>query len=219
MASEQRIEEEAPSYIRWGPELSGYAIELRLDLVTIIAHELAQAERLDTEIGGVLIGKLLKGSTATLRIDEVQMIPRRPEDGAIFMLGPDYRKRFPEVRAAAKARHRAAVGFFRSHCRSGPLRPALADRTMLAEEFKDEAYVFLLIEAHKPHRAAFFLAENGELPKEPSVREFRFDEAEFRALPEVDAEEGITRGERSRREPGATSNLYPWIAEIGRAHV
>lgn len=209
-ASEQRIEEEAPSYIRWGLENSAYAIELRLELVSTISHELAHAERLEIEIGGVLIGKVLKGPSPTLRIDDIEMIPRRPEDGAIYMLGPDYQKRFPEVRAAAKAQHKAAVGFFRSHCRSGPLRPSLADRTMLTAEFKDGAYGFLLIEGRELNKAAFFIAERGELPTEPSVREFRFNEAEFKALPEVEADDSPI----APRKPGALAvrSWYAWVA-------
>jgi hypothetical protein len=212
MASEQRIEEEAPSYVRWGPEHSACAIELKLDLVGTISHELGPAERLDIEIGGVLIGRVVKGEPTTLRIEEVQMIPRRPEDGAIFMLGPDYQKRFPEVRAAAKARHKVAVGFFRSHCRSGPLRPSLADRTLLGQEFKDGNYVFLVIESREPHRSAFFVAEGGELPNDPSVREFRFNEAEFKALPEVEAEDGGRSAEQAGPKAQGDSNWYAWVA-------
>ncbi len=211
MGSEQRIQEEAPSYIRWGLENSAYAIELKLDLVGAISRELAEAEALDIEIGGVLIGKVLKGPAATLRIDEIEMIPRRPEDGAIYVLGPDYQKRFPEVRAKAKARHKVAVGFFRSHCRSGPLRPAIADRTMLTAEFKDSAYVFLLIESREPHKASFFIAETGELANEPAVREFRFNEAEFKALPEIEAEDiGATAPISAGARAGI--NWYTWGA-------
>lgn len=213
MASEQRIEEEAPSYIRWGLENSAYAIELKLDLVGAISRELSEAEPLDIEIGGVLIGKVLKGPTATLRIDDIEIIPRRPEDGAIYMLGPDFQKRFPEVRARAKARHKIAVGFFRSHCRSGPLRPAIADRTMLTAEFKDSAYAFLLIEAREPHKASFFIAESGELTNEPAVREFRFNEAEFKALPEIEAED-ISAAAPGKPGAQAGMNRYTWGAAV-----
>lgn len=214
MLSEQRMDVEAPSYIRWGLEQSAHAIELRLELVGIISRELERAMPADIEIGGVLIGRVLKDSAiATLRIDDIEIIPRRPEDGAIYMLGPDYQKRFPEVRAAAKARHKAPIGFFRSHCRSGPLRPALADRTLLKAEFKDSTYAFLLIEAREPYKAAFFIAERGELPNEPAVREFRFNEAEFKALPEIEAED-IGVAVEPEAGPRAGSNWYVWGAAI-----
>jgi hypothetical protein len=211
MRPEERTDE-ALSYIRWGAESSAYAVELRLDLVSTITLALADAKPLDIEIGGVLIGSVVKGPTPTLRVDQVEMIPRRPEDGAIFMLGPDYQKRFPEVRAAAKASHKVAVGFFRSHCRSGPLRPSLADRTLLEEEFKNTAYAFLLIEASEPYRAAFYIAESGELPKERSVREFRFDEAEFRALPEIEVDERSTPRAAAASGAQGERSWYIWVA-------
>lgn len=213
MVAEQPIEE-APSYIRWGLEDSKYAIELKLELGAAISRELARALPSDIEVGGILIGSLFKTPAGTtLRIDEIEMVPRRPEDGAIYTLGPEYQKRFPEVRAATKTRHKMPVGFFRSHCRSGPLRPALADRTMLASEFKHSAYAFLLIEGREPHKAVFFLAESGELPNEPAVREFRFSEAEFKALPEVEAED-INPAARPDASARPDINWYAWGAAL-----
>lgn len=187
MAAEQSVAEEAPFYVRWGPEHSAYAIELKLELVSKISNELNAAEKLDLEIGGLLIGNVLGGSTPTFRIEDIEMIPR-PENGAIFLLGPDQQERFAQLRREGRGRRRAVIGFFRSHCRPGPLKPSLADRTLLSSEFKQAPYVVLLIQTQAPHPAAFFVAQNGELPADSSVREFRFSEAEFKALPEVEAD-------------------------------
>src|SRR5579875_3487087 len=188
MASVATAAEESPFYVRWSPEHSRFAIELKLELVSKISGELERAGKADSEIGGVLIGNVLGGRVPTLRIDGIEMIPRGADNGGIYILGPEHLQRFGEVRRTARAQHKTALGFFRSHCRPGPLKPSLADRTLLSEEFQSAAYALLLVEAGAPRTAAFFVAENGELPKDASVREFRFNEAEFKALPEVEAE-------------------------------
>jgi hypothetical protein len=212
MAAEESVAEEAPFYVRWGPEHSPYAIELKLELVSKIASELIIAEKRDVEIGGLLIGSVLGGSTPTFRIEDIEMIPR-PENGAIFMLGPDQQQRFAQLRREARSRRRAAIGFFRSHCRPGPLKPSFADRTLLTAEFKQTPYVVLLIETKAPRPAAFFVAPNGELPADSSVREFRFNEAEFKALPEVEADPA------SLAEGGEAGAPVPrsWYIGVGAA--
>lgn len=214
MASASPAPEESPFYVRWSPEHSRFAIELRLDLVPKLTVELNQAESLNIEIGGVLLGSMLSGSVPTLRIEAIDILPRSAESGAIYLLGPEDQQRLAEVRKAARAQHRTAVGFFRTHCRPGPLKPSLADRSMLAAEFKSSAYALLLVEASMPRTAAFFVAENGELPPQASVREFRFNEADFRALPEVEADPAELSG-----SPAALASLsrnwYIWAAIAG----
>jgi proteasome lid subunit RPN8/RPN11 len=185
MLLEHQVAEEAPLYVRWSPDRTNYALELKLELVSKIAHELAQAERMGVEVGGVMIGVFLQGDSPTLRIDEIEIIRHNPEDGAIYMLAPGQYERFAQVRQTARNRGKTAVGFFRTHLRPGLLRPSLADRTWLADEFKQPVYAMLLIQAREPHTAAFFLATQGQLSVHPSVREFRFNESEFKGLPEI----------------------------------
>ncbi|MGA8029086.1 MAG: hypothetical protein WB992_18255, partial [Bryobacteraceae bacterium] len=122
---------EAPYYVRWNPDRSPYAIELKLDLVSKIAGELAQAEKLGIEVGGVLIGTFPKAQLPTLRVEDLEIIPRRPEDGPVYMLDPSQHERFAEARWRAKANGKVPIGFWRSHIRPGPLRPSLADRSLL----------------------------------------------------------------------------------------
>ncbi len=185
---EERASEEAPLYVRWNPDRSPYAVELRLDLVAELSNELARAESLGTEVGGVLVGSYPNAYSPTLRIDEVEMIPRGAEEGTTFIPDPGQQDRFGEIRARARMRQRDAVGFFRTHLRPGLLRPSLADRSLLSREFRESLYAVLLIQGREPRTATFFLASNGHLSGEPSVRNFRFDEREFRALPEVQPE-------------------------------
>src|ERR1700684_3498436 len=172
--SEQPVGEEAPLYVRWNPDRSPCAVELRLDLVAQIADELARAESSGMEIGGVLVGSPPNAYSPTLRIGDVELVPRAVEEGAIYVLDPGQHDGFAEIRARARARQRDAVGFFRSHLRPGAMRPSLADRSLLSGEFRERVFAVLLIEGREPHTATFFLAANGHLPGEPSVRNFRF---------------------------------------------
>jgi hypothetical protein len=188
IASEQPVHEEAPLYVRWNPERTPFAIEMKLDLLARISAEIATGNRLNFETGGVLVGSFPSAVVPTLRIDDFIAVPRRADDGQVFMLDPAEHERFAQVRWLGVSREKSAVGFFRSHLRSGPLKPSIADRGLLAEHFR-EVYVLLLVEGHEPNRAAFFVAANRELPDQPSVREFRFDAAEFKSLPEVQPEE------------------------------
>ncbi len=177
---------EAPLYIRWSADRSPHAIELRLDIVRSMTAEIAEAEKLGIEIGGILLGSLPTASVPVLRIDNYATVSRPPEDGSVYLLDPLEQERFASVRAGASRGETAPVGFFRSHIRPGPLRPSLADRSLLAGQFKESVYAVLLIQARPPRTAAFFVAADGQLPVEPSVNEFRFDETEFRALPELE---------------------------------
>ena len=206
---------DSPFYIRWSPEHSQFAIELKLDLVSKVSSELDRTEKLDIEIGGVLIGTVLAGRVPTLRIDHIEIMPRGGENGALYIPSPDHLKRFEEVRKMARAQQKMALGFFRSHCRPGPLKPSLADRSLLSTEFKNSAYALLLIQASAPRTAAFFVAENGELPNDASVREFRFNEADFRALPEVEAEAATGLAERSEPSERSPRNWYIGAALAG----
>ena len=192
------IAEEVPLYIRWSPDRSAYSVELRLDLVTQIAAQIKLSERLGAELGGFLVGSFPIAPVPTIRIDDIEMVSNGSEDDTVFLPEPNEFRRFPDMKYSSRARDLAVIGFFRTHARIGPMRPSLADRSLVAQEFRNSPYVVLLIHAQAPHTAAFFVAANGQLPQEPSVREFQFDENEFKSLPEVPAEDGEARRTRLR---------------------
>lgn len=207
---EQQSMNEAPLYIRWGADRSPYAIELKLELVGKIRREMAAAESASVEIGGVLVGSLPNNHSSTLRINDIEMIPRSSQDGATFMLDPSQEDRFAEVRWRARTKEQTALGLFRSHKRPGHLRPSIADRTLLSAEFQNAIHTLLLVGTVEPHTAAFFISVDGQMPPESSVREFRFDEAEFRSLPELDLEaqdQRPTQKLKSRGGPGTVVAL------------
>lgn len=211
--SEQQATDDAPLYIRWNPDRSPYAIELKLDLVSKILNEMAQAQRVGIEVGGILIGALPAEYAPTLRIDDVEIVPRSPDDGPIYMLDPGQHERFSQIRWKPRAAGRVAIGFFRSHLRPGSLRPSLADRSLLSAEFKQPVYAVLLIQGAEPRTAAFFLATNGRFSEEPAVREFRFDEAEFSSLPEIPAEAAPPERRSETKRP-VDRRFYAQIAAL-----
>ncbi|MFL6546175.1 MAG: hypothetical protein ACJ8LM_13470, partial [Candidatus Udaeobacter sp.] len=181
----QQSNDEAQQYVRWSPHRSPYSIELKLELVPRLIREIAAAEKLGIEIGGVLIGSFSESPPATLRIEEFELVPRNADDGPVYMLDAGQRQYLAGVRVGATARGTSAVGLFRSHLRPGPLRPSLADRSLLVGQFKDPVYAVLLIEAREPRMGAFFLALNGQLSTEPAVEEFRFGERALRSAREI----------------------------------
>ena len=186
--TEHRPYGDSSLYVRWNPERSPYAIELNLEVATRLAQQVSESEELGIEIGGFLFGIHPSAGFPTLRIDEFRLIPRRAEDGPVFMLDPKAYDRVMASQVEAHMMGRSPVGFFRTNTRPGPLRPSLADKLLLGGEFKENVNVVLLIQASAPYTAAFFLASHRDWPDEPSVREFFFDEAGFNALPEVQAE-------------------------------
>lgn len=182
------VEEEVPLYIRWSPDRSPYSIELRLELVRKIAAQVRVSDQMSAELGGFLIGSLPEENVPTIRIDDIEMVSNGSDDDTVFLPEPSELQRFPGVRGRTGGRGPAVIGFFRSHARIGPMTPSLADRSIFAQEFRNRPYVVLLIQTQAPHTAAFFVAASGQLPPEPSVREFAFNEEDFKALPEVAGE-------------------------------
>jgi hypothetical protein len=175
--------DDLPLYIRWSPDRSPYAIELRLDLVSTIAGQIKLSRQSGTEMGGFLIGTMPAMPFSTLRIEDIEMISASLDDSTVFLPEPS-RWDALRVTSGRQKRNEAIVGFFRTHLRMGPMRPSLGDRTML-QDLCAEPCVVLLIRAQLPNMAAFFVSQNGQLPDEPSVSEFLFDEKEFKSLPEA----------------------------------
>src|SRR4051794_27278182 len=201
---------EAPLYVRWGPNGSPYAIELKLDLVAKIRNILLPLAG-NAEVGGVLVGSLPGPYSPTLRVEAVELIRRDDKGGVTFMIDPTQENKIEEVRLGAREIGRSVVGLFRSHRRPGALRPSLADRGLISTLFSEPVCVLLLVEANEPNSAAFFLAQNQQMPAEPSVREFKFDEREFKLLPEVDPELSKQRLPPAQRPKPKKSISRVWM--------
>lgn len=204
----------APAYIRWPAEQTPFTLELNLEVVHRIRQELSRSGSA-AEIGGMLIGPLLD-ERSVLRVSEVQFLKAAPNAANVFLLDPRERDRLIAARSMRQSSDQALVGFFRTHRRRGPLRPSLADRTLLAGEFGNRPYLLLLISAVEPYTAAFFVCAQEELAQEPSVKEFRFDHESLKALPEVNEHPASSApafplGRAARRAP-ERSGISPVFA-------
>ena len=188
--------EQAPLYIRWAPVGAAYAIELKLDLVSNLLGEVARAERANVETGGVLIGSFSNGQgPPTLCVEEIAFLSRRGTNGSAYIMGPGEQLRLQAIRSQARAQGYMALGMFRTHLRAGLLTPTLADRGIVASEFPQSVCALLLIRGRQPYSGVFFVAKDGHLPDEATVREFRLDEDEFNALPEIYRDQGLLPAE------------------------
>jgi hypothetical protein len=218
--SRHRNEPAPPLYIRWTPDVCPYALEMRLDLITRLTGELAQAEALGVEIGGVFIGVFPTPDSPTLRLDDVVFVPRdviggNVAGGAEFILDSAQLQQMVQMTAEALFSERPAVGFFRSHLRNSPPAPSPADSAMLTQLFPQGLYAFLLIfpgaGSTAQRQGAFYLAIAGRLPETPSSPVFPFNENAFQALPElpVEATEDVRNFNFGRNPP---RRPVPWPA-------
>src|SRR5947209_4729911 len=100
-----------PLYVRCEPAHGPFAIELKLDIVSTIAAEIEAASNSFVEIGGILIGVLPTEANPVLRINQVQILPRRAGDHGVFLPDPREHDQFVLARWEAGNRGRAPVGF------------------------------------------------------------------------------------------------------------
>lgn len=163
----------AGSYIHWHNERSPYAVELKTGLIGQIIEEVAAADDLGVETGGVLVGTFPRASELTVRIERIIRIERRAEDGAEFALSSVQRERFRAAVREANTRETSAVGFFRSQ-RGGPIALSDEDRRLSLEEFKNSVHVVLLVGAELPRSAAIYFSTGMQSPPELVVPEFGF---------------------------------------------
>jgi hypothetical protein len=149
------VPERLPVYHRWKDSRSPLVVEINLDLIPRILSDLQAAENLSLEGGGVLIGSFPTSMGApVLRIEDFETVARRKGDGLAYVLLAEQRSRFTAVKKRVATREVSAVGFFRSHLRSGPFELTLADRDLLSAEFKNSIHVALLVGKDRSNEAA-----------------------------------------------------------------
>lgn len=215
-----KTQKDGAFYVRWGPALSLYTIELKLELVEQIAEEMRRSRGSGQEIGGVLLGCFPGGSDPILRIEEARMIPRTPEDGPVFLPNPKQYRNF----AGKDQREfpgRVVVGVFRTHTRRGPLRPSLADQTIVAGICPNDVGALLLIEGDDVPKASLFLRTSHRFPDQPAIAPFPWNTQGLAALPELaDTPAARASGPQRRSRKGlfvAAAVLCVTIAAAGYA--
>ena len=151
-----------PKYIRLPAGASGYSIEISRDVLRRLLNEITSAGGVGSETGGLLLGSWESPSRGTVRVEDFELISPGTGDGTVYMLSPQQQDQFAAARQQASTGKLVPLGFFRSHVRSGPLALSLADKGLLAKQFRSGSYLALLIEASEPHPLALFLSANGQ---------------------------------------------------------
>lgn len=175
----------SPLYIRWTPENLPYAIELRLDLISILVDEISASDQAGLGIGGILIGSMPNPTQQIVSIDEIAFIPRHPDAGREFSVGPAFQSQVIQIMEGVRRQGKQLIGFFRSDLRVQTPQPTENDRLVLSLQFRQPVSILLIVQAHTPHTAVLYVCNQGQIPERPSVKEFQLDENEFRALPEI----------------------------------
>lgn len=158
-----RLAEARPQYVRLSPGDSSYTIELSAEFLQRLAREVAAAEQSGIETGGLLIGSWGIGPAPTIRVEDFEPIPPRPEDGPVYLLSPQQQDQFATTRQRLATGKNNVVGFFRSHLRSGPFALSLADKGLLWKQFRTDHYLALLVDAREPHKASLFVSAGGRI--------------------------------------------------------
>ena len=175
-----------PSYYGWRDERSPYAVELNLSLVPKIIADLEAAEQLGQEAGGILVGSFPPAlGLPALRIDEYELVGRRGVDGLPYVLVAEQRTRFTTIRKRVATREKTALGYFRSHLRTGPFELTVTDRDLLAAEFKNSIHVAMLVAKDQStvsrsggaqrYLATFFVSVNGIIQNRVDPVTFPFE--------------------------------------------
>lgn len=161
------------SYIQWHGENSRYAVQLKTGLAEQMIEEIAAAQDLDFETGGILVGTFPRASQLTVRIDRIISIDRRLNDGGSFVLSAEQLERFRAAVREANTRETSAVGFFRS-VKGSELKLSAEDLRLSSEEFKNAVHLILLVKSEAPRVASIYLSTGTQAPPELAVPEFGF---------------------------------------------
>ncbi len=127
-----------------------------------------------TEIGGLLLGKILPGFGRTVLIEDFELMPCEYLRGASYTLSPADRKLLGARVARSKAGR--VVGYFRSHTRPGMYLDQ-DDFAVFGRYFPDPSQVFLLVRpsTEGPATGGFFFWEDGDINRRSPYRQFPFD--------------------------------------------
>jgi hypothetical protein len=190
-------EPDSPFYVRWDSDKVPFAVEFRLDVISAIRTECERGSNDGREIGGILLGTPPVAGSQVLRVNEIRSLPSRAGDQKLFIPDPRQHDHFVAARWESANSGRTPVGFFRTHLRGGPLRPSIADRTLLGGEFENDPYLLLLIEAPRQGSsgpsASLFAGSRGQVSEEPIVAPFAIDPSQIRSLPEAEPDRTAQR--------------------------
>jgi hypothetical protein len=166
----------AAGYV-WEDPGDSIMIQVSMDLVerlgAAVKKGLGTGPR-GTEIGGLLLGKILPGFGRTILIEDFELMPCEYLRGASYTLSPADRKLLGARLARSKAGR--VVGYFRSHTRPGMYLDQ-EDFAVFGRYFPEPSQVFLLVRpsTQGPATGGFFFWEDGDVNRRSPYRQFPFD--------------------------------------------
>ena len=177
-----------PAFFEWQIPEKPASIQLSLDLISRMNAPIVDAfkslPRRGLEVGGILLGRVERGSPLNVTIEDFEAVESEHLHGPSYALSPKDIERLQSRLIYWRSdpeNGKSVVGYYRSNT-----RPSLCmddeDVRVARELFADPAQVFLLVKpaAMGEGTAGFFFWENGQIQRESSYREFPFDSAQLR---------------------------------------
>jgi hypothetical protein len=126
------------------------------------------------EIGGLLIGRVLRSTPFVARITDFEEIPCQHRYGPSYILTEEDIAQFET--ALARERPDPVIGFVRSYTGREMLLDE-ADQNLLERYFPDARSIFLLVQPRgvAACAATFLFPENGKISWEPQYGSFDFN--------------------------------------------
>jgi hypothetical protein len=175
------------SYYTWSPD--GKMIQVRVDFEVIdrmsaeVMRGFGSVPKRGAEVGGVLLGKVDKGSKLSIHIHDFVIVPCDYRRGPSYQLTDGdtqlFSKTVADTTQSATADLRP-VGYFRSHTRDG-MGLTDDDLQLFSNFFPDPSSVMLLVRpfATKVSQAGFFFEENGQIRSDATYLQFPFRRREL----------------------------------------
>jgi len=167
----------------WEDPGDSIMIQVSLDLVERLGAAVQQGlggGPRGTEIGGLLLGRILPGFGRAVVVEDFEPIPCEHLRGTSYALSPKDRRVLGMRQARRPARQ--VVGYFRSHTRPGMYLDQ-DDFTVFSQYFPEAWQVFLLVSPSTdgPATGGFFFWEDGDMNRRSPYRQFPFDMAALAA--------------------------------------
>ena len=165
--------QDVPGYYVWEVPGKPVVVHLRLDVVDRLAAEIMRGfgavPKRGAEVGGVLIGVILPGDPATVRVEDFEAVACAYRRGPSYLFTEEDGTAFEDAcrRWQTDASPSAyAVGYFRSHTREG-FSLAAEDIELLDYFFPGPSHIALLVKpyATKVNVGGFFAREHGAFPE------------------------------------------------------
>lgn len=180
-----------PSYFVWEPAGQQFAIQLGGDVVDHLNYEIMRGfgavPKRGAEVGGLLLGSIVRGEKRVVRIEKFVCIPCEHLHGPSYILSENDLAALDREITAHETNADGlpqVVGFFRSNTRE-LLQLTEDDLALLDARFSGDDAICLLVRpfATRPGEAVFLTRENGRFSGEEQSGAFVFRRKEMHLAP------------------------------------